>query len=138
MNRTELQQLTKIRVREAKVLLDNRCYAGAYYLLGYALECAFKSYIAKQTRKYDFPDKALAKKVFTHDLNELLKLSGLSVEHQKECRINRSFEANWTIVKDWSEESRYFNAITKNQAKELRSVVVSRRSGVLPWLQKWW
>ncbi len=138
MNRTELQQLTKIRVREAKVLLDNRCYAGAYYLLGYALECAFKSCIAKQTRKYDFPDKALAKKVFTHDLNELLKLSGLSVEHQKECRTNRSFEVNWTIVKDWSEESRYFNAITINQAKELRSAVVSRRSGVLPWLQKWW
>ena len=37
MNRNDFQQLAEIRVKEAKVLLDNQCFDGAYYLLGYAV-----------------------------------------------------------------------------------------------------
>jgi len=59
MNRADLQRLTRLRLAEAKVLFDNRRYEGAYYLLGYAIECAFKAYLAKQTKRYDFSERSL-------------------------------------------------------------------------------
>jgi HEPN domain-containing protein len=57
MNRADFQKLTQLRLAEAKVLLDSNRYEGAYYLMGYAVECALKSCIAKQTKEYDFPAK---------------------------------------------------------------------------------
>jgi HEPN domain-containing protein len=134
MNRADFQKLAKLRLRDAKVLLDNQCYEGAYYLLGYAVECAFKACIAKQTKRYDFPDKNLANSIYTHDLNTLLRFSGLEQEHR-----NPNFEVNWTIVKDWKEDARYsVGKITKDKAEALYSAVRSRKDGILPWLQKWW
>ncbi len=47
MNRSDLQNLATIRLRDAEVLLDNGRYDGAYYLLGYVIECALKACIAK-------------------------------------------------------------------------------------------
>lgn len=138
MNRADLQKLTRLRVREAKVLLDNQCYEGAYYLLGYAVECAFKACIAKQTKRYDFPDKNQANSIYTHDLNALLGLSGLKQKHRMEGKTNPGFELNWTIVKDWKEDARYTIEITKDKAEALHSAVLSRKDGILPWLQKWW
>jgi hypothetical protein len=138
MNRADFQKLTRIRVREARLLLENQCCEGAYYLLGYAVECAFKACIAKQTKRYDFPDKNLANSIFTHDLNTLLRFSGLEQEHRKESKSNPNFELNWTIVKDWREDARYSLTITKDKAEALHSAVLSRKDGILPWLQKWW
>ena len=138
MDRADLQRLTRIRLQEAKVLFDNRRYEGAYYLLGYAVECTFKACIAKQTKRYDFPDRKFVNDIYTHDLNKLLSVSGLEQEHRRESQRNPSFELNWTIVKDWSEQSRYIAGISRAKAKEFRSAVVSRRNGILPWLQKWW
>ena len=60
MNRNDLKGLALIRLREATILLANGEYSGAYYLAGYAVECALKPCIAKQTRRHDFPDKKLA------------------------------------------------------------------------------
>jgi len=104
MNRSDLQRLSRIRLREARILLNNRSYEGAYYLLGYAVECAFKACIARRTRRYDFPDRKFAVDIYTHDLSKLLNLSGLEPEHRRESIRNPIFELNWTIVKDWSEQ----------------------------------
>src|SRR5439155_18484686 len=57
MNRADFHKLTEIRMREAKVLLARKCYEGAYYLAGYAVECALKACIAKRTQAHDFPPK---------------------------------------------------------------------------------
>lgn len=57
MTRKELQALVALRVREAKVLLKNDFPDGAYYLAGYAAECAIKACIARRTVRYEFPDK---------------------------------------------------------------------------------
>jgi hypothetical protein len=48
MNRAELQQLAEARLADAQVLLEAGRLDGAYYLLGYVVECALKSCIAKQ------------------------------------------------------------------------------------------
>ena len=47
MNRTDLQQPALTRLAEAKALLAAGFPAGAYYLAGYAVECALKACIAK-------------------------------------------------------------------------------------------
>jgi hypothetical protein len=47
MNRAELQRLAKERISDAKVLLAARHWSAAYYLAGYAVECALKACIAK-------------------------------------------------------------------------------------------
>lgn len=57
MNRDDLQKLARLRLREARALLDRDLYPGAYYLSGYVVECALKACIAKSTKKFDFPDK---------------------------------------------------------------------------------
>jgi HEPN domain-containing protein len=54
MNRSDFHRLTEIRIKEAKVLLDRKCYEGAYYLAGYAVECALKACIAKENASSRF------------------------------------------------------------------------------------
>jgi hypothetical protein len=36
-----------------------------------------------------------------------LRLSELQNEHRKECANNPAFSLNWSIVKDWNEDSRF-------------------------------
>jgi HEPN domain-containing protein len=49
MTRKDLQKLAAIRLKEAKLLLAANAPDGAYYLAGYAVECALKACIAKAT-----------------------------------------------------------------------------------------
>src|SRR5204863_6872678 len=102
------------------------------------VECALKACIAKRTRRYDFPDRKFVSDVYTHDLGKLLRLTGLVDEHERECIRNPTFDLNWTMIKDWSEQARYNIGVDWSQAASFRRAVVSRRNGVLPWLQKWW
>ena len=56
-NREALQLISRQRKREAAALLRAKLFPGAYYLAGYAVECALKACVAKQTNKHDFPNK---------------------------------------------------------------------------------
>ena len=138
MNRSEFQILTQKRIQEAEKLLKGSCFEGSYYLLGYAVEFALKSCIAKQTKRHDFPDKNFASSVYVHDLSKLLKASGLEQRLQRDSEKNATLELNWAIVKDWSEQKRYVVGITKQEAKDFHSAVLSEPDGILIWLQKWW
>ena len=80
MNRLDFQRLSKIRLREAKALLDRRGYDGAYYLGGYAVECALKACIARKTKRYEFPDKKVMERIYSHKLTELLEVAGLRLD----------------------------------------------------------
>jgi len=66
MNRLTLQRLSRLRLKEARVLLREGMYPGAYYMAGYVVECALKACIAKQTSRHDFPDKQRAFDCHTH------------------------------------------------------------------------
>jgi hypothetical protein len=138
MNRGIFQQISEIRRRDAVTLLKARQYSGAYYLIGYAVECALKACVAKQVRRYDFPDRKLANEVFTHDLQKLVSLAGLAPELKKEMEGNKPLELNWAVVKDWSESSRYEIGITEAQARDLYSACTARRDGVLNWIRRRW
>jgi hypothetical protein len=138
MNRQELHELSKIRRKEAASLLRAKHYSGAYYLLGYSVECALKACIAKQTKKHDFPDKDLANKAYVHDLEKLIKLAGLEGDLDRDIKKNKIFEKNWGTVKDWSEEARYKTNIPPSFAIDLYSACTSRTSGILSWIKTKW
>ncbi len=89
MNRLDLQRLSLIRTREAKALFDCQRFAGSYYLMGYAVECAIKAAIAKQTRRHDFPNKKLALDSWQRDLQLLLRTAGLWTQLENDVRSNR-------------------------------------------------
>ncbi len=138
MNRTDFQQLSRIRVAEATVLLDNGHFLGAYYLLGYAVECALKACIAKQLRRYDFPDRQRVNDSYTHDLDKLLRVSGMRAELDVDRQTDADLERNWFIVKDWSENTRYATAVLEDTVRDFYQAVTARRGGILPWLRKRW
>jgi HEPN domain-containing protein len=138
MNRSHLQVLSKIRRREAAVLLKAKLYDGAYYLMGYAVECALKACIAKQTRKHDFPNKDLANKVFVHNLGQLLGLAGLQTDLEAARKANSALDLNWAVVKDWKESERYVTGTTSNEARDMYIACTSRKNGILPWIRARW
>ena len=138
MNRDELQKLAMLRLRDAHVLLQAGQYEGAYYLTGYVVECGLKACIAKQVKRYDFPDKKSVADSYTHDLNALVKLAGLSSLHKTESTSNNAFNVNWTIIKDWSEIKRYSLSISEVEATDLYSAVNARKNGILSWLRRHW
>jgi HEPN domain-containing protein len=137
MNRADLQQLAELRITEAKVLLDNGFYAGAYYLAGYAVECALKACIAKLTNQYDFPDKEVATKSYTHKFAELVKVARLETQLDNASQ-DKDFEINWSIVKEWKPESRYSPNILGPTAQDFYNSITDAKNGVLPWLRRYW
>lgn len=137
MNKAELENLVAIRIKEAGILLSADCYQGAYYLAGYALECALKACIAKQVKEFDFPDKKLANDSYTHKLGNLLITAGLKLALSEQEMQNEEFKLNWAVAIEWSEESRYRCSITKNEAHNLFTAITDNESGILPWLKKY-
>ncbi len=137
MTRRELQNLSAVRIQEAKLLLDNLAFSGAYYLSGYAVECALKACIAKQMRKSDIPDKKFIQEIYTHNLKDLVRSAGLEAIRSNYERANVNFAANWAIVKDWNETSRY-NIFTQIKAQQLYNSITTRTGGVLLWIRQYW
>ena len=137
MNRDDFRQIAKIRLKEAKTLLGNGNYDGAYYLCGYVVECGLKACIAKKTKRYDFPDKKTVEDSYKHRIEDLIGVAGLKIDLQNELNRNRQFAVNWAVVKDWNEASRYERQNNK-KAHDLYSAIASRQNGVLKWIRQYW
>lgn len=137
MNRLDFQNLSSMRLREARALLAAGFPEGAYYLAGYAVECALKSCIAKQTREFDFPEKD-SKNYYTHSLEDLFKHAKLKTDLENETQMDALLRTNWSIVKNWSEQSRYDQGKTAQEAADLLEAIESQKGGVLTWVQLRW
>ena len=110
---------------------------GAYYLSGYAGECALKACIAKKTQRYDFPDKKGVDASYTHNLKDLIKVANLELARLEEARIDPDFRNNWDLVQQWSEHSRY-RRHDLGMAEALLKAVNGRKHGVMPWIKRHW
>ena len=137
MTRSDFQLLALERLQDAEVLFANGRFGAAYYLAGYAVECALKACIARKTREYDFPDKVLANQSYTHDLRRLLDLSGLSDLFEAGARADPVFRKNWETVKEWSQDSRY-QSKERLGAADIIEAVGDPGSGVLQCIRKLW
>ena len=107
MNRLQLQQLSELRLREAQALFAAGLPDGAYYLAGYAVECALKACIAKRTQEHDFPDKKLVSESHTHNLIELMRIAQLTSDLKSTMESNLGLADDWIALQNWSETSRY-------------------------------
>ena len=137
MTRTAFQRLARLRLRDARVLLRTGNHEGAYYLTGLAVECGLKSAIARKTRRHDFPPepKIVSKQVYVHDSNTLLGAAGLVSALNTAARTDPALKANWALVKDWTNESRY--SLSAPGADGLYRATAGR-NGVLRWLRQHW
>ena len=138
MDRSDFQELARIRISEARVLLQGKHACGAYYLSGFSVECALKACIARNMRRHEFPQKGHEQKCYVHNLAALLKAAELEGKLLADCGLDRTFSVNWNVVRDWDIELRYEPNITINKARDLYAAVVSRKHGVLRWLRQYW
>jgi hypothetical protein len=128
--RRDFQRLAELRAEEA------RKQQGAYYLAGYAVECALKACIAKQTRKHEFPPKhEYIRDIYTHNLSRLLQQSGLEIQLENEMKANPALANNWNVVKPWSEDARY--KVSGLKGNDMYMALMGP-NGVLTWLRKHW
>ena len=137
MNRADFQEIAETRLRESKALLDAGFPDGAYYLAGYAVECALKACIAKRTQQHDFPDKKLVNDSHTHDLGKLIQLAELKVDLDIAMQGNRAMQSSWGAIQDWSETSRYERR-NAQEASDLLQAVEDQAGGLLPWIRLRW
>lgn len=138
MTREEFKNIAEIRIREAQLLLNQGLNSGAYYLAGYALECAIKACLSKQILQHNIPEKKFINDIYTHDLQKLIKFDDeLFASYNQRQSNDSDFITNWTIVKDWSEQSRY-KTYNRNEAEELIEAITKEEGGVLPWIQQYW
>lgn len=135
MNRDDFQRLAETRLEDAKALLKAGRFDAAYYLGGYAVECALKALICATTRQFDFPPKD-ARDYYTHDLVALLTIAGLKNSLTEALRDNRRLDEYWNVVKDWKEDWRYRSegAGAERAARELIEAISDPEHGVLRWL----
>ncbi len=139
MNRAALQQLSDERIEDARVLIAAKQWAGAYYLAGYALECALKSCVLAYIDRTGiiFEDKKYAQNCWTHDIEDLVRQAGLTIERDEAAGTNITLGQHWLIAKDWSETSRY-RISTQLQAEKLFHALTDNSNGVLPWVKNFW
>ena len=137
MNRADFQQLADIRIADSGTLISQGQPDGGYYLAGYAVECGLKACIAKLTNQHDFPDKELATRSYTHDLEKLVKAANLEAQRKSDFDSSPNLAANWLIVKDWSEAARYDRKSTAD-AQQLFQAITDATDGVLPWIKRYW
>jgi HEPN domain-containing protein len=135
LKRRDFQELARIRLKEARLLLGAGCWEGAYYLGGYAVECLLKACIARKTERHDFPDKDRTNQSYTHDLEKLLHLAGLGGALKEAERRDPQLELGWQIVGEWSEKSRYEKR-SQAEAEALLAAIQRGKTGVYPWLKK--
>ncbi|MBL8796584.1 MAG: HEPN domain-containing protein [Planctomycetia bacterium] len=138
MNRAELQQLAADRLADAKALLVTKRWAGAYYLAGYAVECALKACIIRHLMASDqFPEKKFSEQCWTHNLSQLFTAAGLKIEFDAAQVADPELLANWGLVKDWSESTRYERKSPAN-AEQRYEAITDKKHGVLTWIKARW
>jgi AbiV family abortive infection protein len=138
LNRNILQTLAESRLEEARILLANNQWTGAYYLTGLAVECALKACLARAVKEHDYPDKNFVNGMYQHNLQNLVALdAALLANLQTDMVLDSRLEANWKTVKDRNNEKRY-DVINEQEAKGLYDAITETGSGVMLWIRGRW
>lgn len=138
MNRDEWLELARERVGDAKMLLKSRRWSAAYYMAGYAIECALKARILVRLANEPelmFGDRRFSEKCWTHNLIQLLDLTGLRPAFDADCASDPLLAENWDELKEWSEASRYATT-PKVEATNLFKAITDKKHGVFEWIRQ--
>jgi HEPN domain len=139
VKRAEFRAVALARLLDAQALLRSGRYAGAYYLAGYAVECALKACIARQFHQSDIPRKGLVDRIYVHDLVKLVDLAPLlKDELDQQLASDPVFDVYWSSAVRWSEQTRYLAGSTRSEAADLLEAIANAEHGVLQWLKQHW
>ncbi len=106
ISKSDIKHIAKNRLIDSEILYKAMRYDGSYYLCGYVIELGLKYRICETLSWSDYPStsnefKKGLNSFKTHDLDVLLKLSGI------EAIIKSKVLPAWDIVKLWNTEKRY-------------------------------
>jgi hypothetical protein len=124
-------------LQEAELLHANGMEEGALYLAGYVIELMLKAKICKTLDIENFyikPIKTGKQAFFTHELDQLLTLSGLRTVFDQEVLTNQVLADSWKDISNWSEEKRYVSVVTHQEV----SIFLSSLKIFLIWFQQNW
>ncbi len=111
---SDLESISAARLADVKALLSAGRFNGAVYLCGYAVEVALKARICRTLNWTGFPSSNAEFQNLTsfrtHDLDVLLRLSGL------EASIRQRHFSDWNRLASWKVETRYNVIGTASQA----------------------
>ncbi|MBI1900866.1 MAG: hypothetical protein HYS13_07115 [Planctomycetia bacterium] len=139
MNQAELRQMAVERILDAAALLAGDRWSFAYYVAGYAVECALNSCVLARMIHTGgvFKDKRFAEQCFTHDFVQLVRLAGLQQELNARLAAGGAFPAFWGTALQWRETSRY-ETKTEAETKSLYEAIINDPDGVLRWTRSYW
>jgi hypothetical protein len=136
--------MTEQRIQDAKALLDTGRWEFAYYVIGYAVECALKSCVLARMVETGWVFNEDVKKVDecrTHEFSKLIQIAGLREElnHalQRSAETGGEFVTNWDAVSLWKLASRYEPRLEAD-ARKLYAAITDDPYGVLKWIRKYW
>lgn len=136
-SREHLRAIAECKLDDALLLFENQRYSNAYYLVGYAIECALKACIARQVLAETIPDKGFINAVYTHRFDALIGLAGLRAELKTRQDESPQFQAYWALASEWTPEVRY-ESVDKATANLMLVAVADNDCGVLPWIRNFW
>lgn len=134
ITKDELAALAEVRTVEAEALAQAGFYSGAYYLLGYAVECALKALIATEFKASTIPYPKEVTSIFTHRISVLSERAGLARDILARAKADPEFDIAWTAIQQWDSESRYMMR-TENDYAVLARAVLDPSSGFLQWIR---
>jgi hypothetical protein len=138
MTRAELQRLARERLRDAKVLLAERRWAGAYYMAGYAVEFGLKACIIAYLMRMDqFPEKRFSEQCWTHNLVQLVALADLKAVLDVAATADPDLSSHWGVGRNWKESSRYLRK-SKAEALRLYHAIADKKHRVFRWIMSHW
>ena len=138
VTRADFRHLSIERLQEAEALLAIGKWGGAYYLAGYAVELALKACIINlRMATYAFPEKSFSQNCYTHDLGQLVGLSGLGDAHKAAMEADPDLKTHWMTVRDWLESTRYCR-IEEVEARDFHRAITDDEHGVLSWIRNYW
>jgi HEPN domain-containing protein len=119
----ELETIAQARLLDAEALIQAGRFDGATYICGYAIELSLKAKICKTLKWESFPSSANEFRDYqsfkVHNLDVLLRLSGVEEE------IKQEQMSDWSNVKNWNPENRYktISLVSKEEAEMMLSSV---------------
>lgn len=139
-DRTEFRQIAEERLLDAQALLGAGRWSAAYYLAGYAVECALKACILARIEREPhviFQERRFADDCWTHNAEKLMDKAGLVSDMNRDSAANPDLGTNWYRIKQWKEDVRY-RETEESRARELVLAITDPENGVLSWLKARW
>jgi len=136
------------RLKDAKALLGGGRWAFAYYVAGYAVECALKACLLKRMviTGWLFDENPKKVKEYlddcrTHDFKKLIRIAGMQDDLDQMLASGpaggRAFQGNWQVVNLWTVTSRYEEK-PETEARMLFEAITDQPNGVMIWIRNYW